>query len=120
MKIKYFELAKKVSRKSDHHSYHIGAVIVNKNKILNVGFNRLKTHPKSNHPFQHLHAEIDCLLGLDYEILKGSTMYIFRQDKQGDPALSRSCSSCMAAIRVSGIKYLCYTGNKKYIKERVK
>jgi len=117
MKIKYFELAKKLSKKSDHHSYHLGAVIVKKNRILNVGFNRNRTHPKSPHKYKYLHAEIDAIIGLDFEKLKGSTIYVFRENKQGGLALARPCSSCMTAIKTSGIKNLCYTTYGSYKKE---
>lgn len=119
MKIKYFDLAKKVSRKSDHRNYHIGAVIVKKNKILSFGFNREKTHPKSLQPFQHLHAEIDAIIGVEYEDLQGSTIYVFRENKQGQLAMSKPCMFCQAAIKQARIKNLCYTVYGGYKKETV-
>ena len=119
MKIKYFDLAKKLSKKSDHKHYHLGSVIVKKNKIIGIGWNRGRTHPKSPHKYKHLHAEIDAIIGLDFAQLKGSTIYVFRENKQGGLALAKPCSSCMEAIKTSGIKNLCYTTYGSYKKETV-
>jgi len=119
MKIKFFELAKRVSKKSDHRSYHLGAVIVKKNRVLSIGFNRNRTHPKSPHKFKYLHAEIDAIIGLDFKDLYGSVIYVYREDKLGRLALSKPCESCMEAIKASGIKYLCYTIDNGYKKELI-
>lgn len=119
MKQKYFDLAKKLSKKSDHNHYHIGSAIIKKNKVLGLGFNRARTHPRSPHPYQHLHSEIDALIGISFEQLKGSTIYNYRENKQGGLALARPCPSCMTSIKSSGIKYLCYTTYGNYKKENV-
>lgn len=117
--IKFFDLAKKLSFKADYH-HKLGAVIVNKNKVLGIGFNKPnKTHTKSNHPFKTIHAELDSILGLSKEDLKGSTIYIYRQHKNGSPLLAKPCEHCQELLKLAQIKYVCYTSNGGYIKEKV-
>ena len=40
---KYFELAKNASKFSDFHKQSIGAVVIDKNHVLSVGWNTQKT-----------------------------------------------------------------------------
>lgn len=114
MKIKYFELAKQLSFKSDHHSHKLGAVIIRKNKIVGLGFNKYKTHPKSFHPWKHTHAEFDALLGCSREDLKGASIYVYRQTKSGIRALSKPCASCMSMLTQAGISDIFYTTEGGY------
>jgi len=109
MKQRYFDLAKKLSVKSSHPKHQLGCVIVNKNRIIGVGFNKFKTHTKSNHAFQMLHAEVDALLGLDRSVLKGCSVYVYRETKDGIPAMSRPCQACQIALKDAGIKTVHYT-----------
>jgi deoxycytidylate deaminase len=117
MKPKFFELAKKLSKKSDYSQYHLGACVVKKNRVLGIGFNRNRTHPKANSLYHYLHAEIDSLLGLNFTQLKNATMYIYRETKLGAPALAKPCPSCRIAIENSGIKRIIYTTHLGYTEE---
>jgi tRNA(Arg) A34 adenosine deaminase TadA len=119
MKQKYFDLARKMSYKSDHADYRLGAVVVKKNKILGVGYNRNKTHTKSPHPYRHLHAEIDALLGISHDDLRNAEMYVWRHIKNGERAMAKPCASCMQAIRVARIRKLYYTIDNGYTEEVV-
>lgn len=119
MKSKFFKLAKKLSEKSDHHSHHLGCVIVNKNSVISVGFNQLKTHSKSPHKYKMLHAEISALLGNTYRELKGCTAYIYREHRSGEKALAKPCPSCEIALKEAGIKKVCYTTEEGYKEERL-
>ena len=117
--IKYFDVARKLSYKSDYH-HKLGAVIVNKNKIVGLGFNKPnKTHTKSNHPFKTIHAKLDAMLGVSRENLKGATIYIYREHKNGSPLIAKPCKHCQELIRMAEIKYVCYTSNGTYIKEKL-
>jgi len=102
MKPKYFELAKKLAKKSDHHTYKIGCVIVYKNKVTAVGFNQLKTHSKSIHKFKMLHAELDAIIGSGD--LNGCDAYVFRGNRFGQPRLSKPCPACEQALIAAGIR----------------
>ncbi len=106
---KFFKVCKKVAIYSDHHQHKIGAVIVKRNKILSTGFNKLKTHPLSPHPFRSCHAEFVAISFLSSEQLKGSTIFVYRETKQGELANSRPCSYCYSLIKSKGIKKIVYT-----------
>lgn len=109
MKLKYFELAKKIARKSTS-KYKLGCVVVRKNKVINVGFNDMtKTHPKSNAYYNMLHAEVDALIGLDFENTKNCDVYVFREHKDGKLALAKPCPTCMMALNKAGVKNIYYT-----------
>lgn len=109
MKAKFFKLCKKLSTCSDHHQHRLGALVVNKDKILGVGFNSLRTHPKSPHEFKSVHAEFMAINSCDPETLKGATLYVYRENRSGNVVNSKPCVSCMTLILNSGIKRIYYT-----------
>lgn len=104
-----FRICEKVSEFSDHHQHKIGAAVVKGRKILSTGFNKLKTHPLSPHPFKSCHAEFMAIKYLDKDALEGATIYVFRKNKRGEIANSKPCPSCYQLIADSGIKEICYT-----------
>lgn len=109
-----FELAKKLSKKSNY-CHQLGAVVAKRNKVLGVGFNNpFKTHPRSNNRFKNIHAELDAILGLSKEELAGATIYVYRQHRNGSPANSKPCSYCQMLIKQAGIAKVCYTDNNDY------
>ena len=114
MKRKFFELAKKLSAKSNHPKHQLGCVIVDKNRIVSVGFNKIKTHTKSTHAFQMLHAELDAIIGVDKEELRGCTAYLYRNTKNGNLAISKPCLACEMALKEAGVKTVHYTVDGGY------
>jgi deoxycytidylate deaminase len=108
MNIKFFDLAKKISKLSDHKNFHIGCVIVRGGKVISVGTNKVKTHPKSRHPFFSLHAEMAAIL-LAKQDLKHCEMYVFRALRDSTLALSKPCQYCLEMITEAGIKEVHYT-----------
>ena len=118
MKLKYFELCKTLIKKSTHHQHHLSCVIVNKNKIISMGWNQIKTSPKSPHKYNMLHAEIHALLGVPYEKLKGCKAYVYRQDKNGNLAISKPCKACETALKLAGIKKVYYSTKNGYTEEK--
>lgn len=104
----FMRLAKRASLHSTHPKHQLGAVLVHGNRVISVGFNKFKTSPRSPHPYNYLHAEIDTLLGLDYSVTKGATMYIYRE-ANGLPALSKPCESCQIALDNAGVRRVYYT-----------
>lgn len=113
------DLARKVSYKSQYDKYKIGAVICNKSKILGIGFNRHKTHPKAPNKYKFLHAEIDACLGVNEGQLDKSTIYVFRARKDGTMGLAKPCSTCHGFLSSVGVKTMVYTTNDGIKKERV-
>jgi deoxycytidylate deaminase len=108
MNIKFFDLAKKVSKLSNHKHHKIGSVLVRGNKVISMGTNHIKTHPRSTHPFKSLHSEMAAIL-LAKQDLKGCDMYVFRETKNGTKALSRPCQYCWELISQVAIKDVHFT-----------
>lgn len=113
MKLKYFDLAKKISKLSTHPQFKIGCVIVKGNKVISVAFNEIKTHPKSTHPYGQLHAEISAVLDADRDELQKAEAYVYRQHWNGVWAIAKPCQYCELALIKSGIKTVHYTDNSK-------
>lgn len=118
MNLKFFDLAKKVSKLSNHHHHKIGSVIVRGSKIISVGTNNIKTHPKSTHPHFSLHSEMAAVL-LAKQDLHGCEIYVYRETKDGIPAISRPCAYCFPFIREAGIKEVYYSINGTYKAEEI-
>lgn len=118
MKAKYLTLAKQASLKSDHSNYPMGCVIVKGNRILGVGHNMCRTHPKSPHKFKSIHAEFMAALNAGYSI-DGATVYVFRQFKDGTPAIARPCSDCWKFLHACGVKEVIYSCQGTFKKEQI-
>jgi len=115
---RYLRIAKELSINSDHAQHKIGAVIVNKNRIVSKGWNQLKTHSKSPHPYKSIHSEFDAVNKANPEQLKGATIYIYREHKNGECAISRPCPSCFSMLKSKGIEKIVYTSEKE-VKEEI-
>lgn len=127
---RYYSLAEKASFFSDYKKCHIGCIAVYKNRIIAVGYNTNKTSPLQAEYNKYrdyvlppqkngIHAEMSCLIkikDMDIDFSK-VVLYIYREDFNGNLAISRPCMACEHAIRDYGIKHIHYTGNMKYIYE---
>lgn len=108
MKMKFFDLARKLAKCSNHPKCKLGAVIVRKNRVISMGVNKLKTHPRSNNKYKTLHAEIAAIISADRKDLRGADIYVYRENIYG-LAMAKPCESCMLAIQEAGIKNIYYT-----------
>ncbi len=121
MKLKYFALARTISKKSKSFP-KLGCVIVQKNKVVSLGFNnREKTHPKCKTRENKIHAELHALIGVAAESLKGSHVYVYREYASGELAMSKPCEYCHAALVEAGVKKVFFTthgGYDNYIIEK--
>lgn len=125
----YFAAAKAVSKLSDHKQ-PLGAVVVLKHRIISSGCNsnvkcnplqaKLDTERYGIECPGKCHAEIDALLPLikNKIDLSNASIYIFRQHKNGEPAIARPCEGCERVIRSLGIKKVFYTIENGFAKER--
>ena len=111
---RYFELAKRMARKSNHYQYKLGCVIVNRGRIVGIGINKLKTHPRSWHDYSMIHAELDAILSVPVADLKDATVYVYRQTKAGELALAKPCRTCQKMLRDCNIRKVCYTTDGGY------
>lgn len=119
MRMNFFELAKKLSFKSDYPPHKLGAVIVKRNSIIGIGFNKTKTHPKAKTRYKTIHAEMAAILNTRMEDLSGCSIYIYRETKDGIPALAKPCEYCLELIKQVGIKNIYYSDTNGYKHERI-
>lgn len=108
-KQKIMDLARRLASKSNHPQHKVGCVIVKKGRIIDVGFNQLKTHTKSKAYGCYLHAEVHALLGNALEVTCGATVYVVRSRRCGSTGISKPCPSCEAALRAAGVKDVYYS-----------
>lgn len=127
---RYYSLAENASSFSDYKKCHIGCVAVYKNKVIAVGYNTNKTNPLQAEYNKYrdytlppqkngIHAEMSCLIkikDMDIDFSK-VIFYIYREDFNGNLAISRPCVACEHALRDYGIKHIHYTDNMKYVYE---
>lgn len=92
--------------------FKLGAAIVKRGKVLVVGNNSSKTHPKfgSKDNYMTMHAEGNALfnakkLGID---VKGAMMVVYRKNW----LCAKPCDSCQKLIKNAGIKKVIYTNNE--------
>jgi len=103
-------LAKRLSEKSDHPKFKLGCVIFKKNNVVSVGFNKMKTHPRSPHHWKMIHAEFHALLGVSPSDLLGSSVFVYRENhKSGNVGLAKPCKVCEKMLHDVGIKEVYYT-----------
>jgi|SRR5581483_1298042 len=113
----FINLAKKASEKSDHHKYKMGCVIAKGNKVLGIGFNTNKTHPRSPHTYKSIHAEFMAWMNAGYSDIAGATAYVFRQQKDGTLAMAKPCECCWQFLVESGVSEVVYSFEGTYKKE---
>lgn len=111
---KHFELARRLSKKSNHYQYRLGCVIVRHKTVIGIGYNQLKSHPKSPHAWKMIHAEFHALLGAIPSELNGADVYVYREHKDGSLAMARPCPSCHKMLEACGVRTINFTTEKGY------
>lgn len=135
MKKKFFKAAKEESYLSDYDKQHIGAVAIYKDKVIlarahnskktnttQYYYNKYRATNSSNilstparaHAETNLYRKIR-YLDIDFADV---SVYIYRQFKNGTPAMARCCNSCERLLRDLGIKKICYSVNNGYVEEK--
>jgi deoxycytidylate deaminase len=117
--MKFLKLLKKLKNLSTHPVHQMGCVIAKKNQVISIGFNKYKTSPRSKHPYGYIHAELSAVLDNKFTDLNGATAYIYRETKDGIPAISKPCPSCMHTLKLAGIKKICYSNNGSFKEEKL-
>ena len=91
--------------------YHLAAILKRGKKVVRVGENTYKTHPKFKSTYadgttgSHMHAEMNVLRFAK----PGDTIEVIRFLKTGGMAMAKPCEHCMRFIREAGIKEVRYT-----------
>ena len=116
---RFISIAREVSNLSDYKKVKIGAVIVLKREIISVGYNKHKSHPimkvfnKKYRGFNtkesNIHAEMQALVKCKHINIKGATIYIYRELKDGSLGNCFPCPACQRRIITAGIKRIVYT-----------
>ena len=73
------------------------SIIVSKNKIISIGINQLKTHPKAKkhgYRFNEVHSELDAFLKI--KKTGNYKLFNFRFNRFGEMRMSRPCKKCMS------------------------
>lgn len=126
----YFRAAKAVSELSNYPIHKMGCVVVKRHRVVSSGHNhktkccalqaKLDTEKYGVQCPGKFHAEIMALLPLMKAKvdLKGSSIFVYRQHKNGTLAMARPCSSCQKVIKELGIKKVFYTIENGYAVEK--
>lgn len=105
--IKWINLAKKMALKSNYIKYRMAAICIKSGRIIGVGFNKHKDgYAKDKKYFQRdHHAELDLILSIDKDILKGSEVYVAGLTRAGSCVWSsKPCPICQQNLKQHGIK----------------
>ncbi len=123
LKNKFFRVAREQMFLSDHE-VRMGAVMVINSKVYYSSHNRRKkTNPLIDIHYpefvQSIHAELNALIKYNEvrfgKLPKGTSMYVYREDRAGNVKLSKPCKTCQKLMRTAGIKRVFYsteTGTK--------
>lgn len=125
----WFLQAKKEMGKSTFTRVHIGCVIVKGNKVLGRGHNQEKSHPKQRYlnrkckehdtEDSYLHSELNAILHATTDKLEGASIYLYREDNNGNICCCKPCPACEFVIRQVGITTVYYTDKNKFVKEEL-
>ena len=92
--------------------YHLAAILRRNGRVIKVGENTNKTHPKFKRKYKdgswgsHMHAEMNVLRFAQ----PGDELEVMRFNKCGDDfSMAKPCAWCMRYIRDAGIKKVKYT-----------
>lgn len=114
----------KFAEANDGSNIRFAAALVRNNKIVSVGFNRMKSHPlqakfAKNEMAIFLHAEVHAIKNAlkDYTVeeLSKMDMYVVRVKKPKSYSehyvwgLAKPCCGCQRAIAEFGVKRVVYT-----------
>lgn len=92
-------------------THQLCALVINKNRVLSVGYNSNKTHPIMDTTMRQLHAECSAVLRCPDADLKGCDVIVARARSEGRAGLARPCRACQSILKRRGVKRVFYTTN---------
>lgn len=105
----FLRLAKNVSKHAQFR-VRIGAVLVTNGHPICVGFNKTKYNSKFSHlQEQSLHAEMVCLKTSGRAYIDKSSIFVYRESKDGIPAMAKPCKNCQKLLKNFGVKRMIYS-----------
>ena len=139
MKERYFKFARQASMQATYTGSHrfspmIGAIAEYKGSIVATAWNTNKTSPlqaryniyrfNADTP-DKAHAEVSLIHKLRWKF--GDSIdwarvhiYLYREYKDGNLALSRPCQACLMMLKELGIKKIMYTTEDGFVEEKFK
>jgi deoxycytidylate deaminase len=108
--LRLMDIARKVSKTVDYKFRH-GTVIAKGSRVLGLGVNSNKTHPKSTSRFKTVHSEHQALINSGLSEIQGATAYVYRETRDGVPAMSKPCSSCTKLLKDAGVRKVYFSIN---------
>ena len=106
---------------SDCPTYRIGAALMRRGQVVSRGRNIFKkSHTKSRTMFNGIHAEFNCLHGIDPGKIRNCVLFVARITKAGSISMARPCDGCRELLRECGIKVFYYTDyNGDVVREKL-
>lgn len=105
-------MAKKAVRFSTS-KFRLGAAIVSGRKVVSIGYNQmLRTNPlvRKYDQFKAIHAEVSAIIRIkNKELLRGSTLVVYRETKNGVQEIAKPCDVCQKIMRDFGIIEVYYS-----------
>lgn len=105
---KKLRIAQDAARSSTHAKYRLGSALFRGNRLLAIGRNQIKTHPKSPHDYRMVHAEIDVLLRVAPKLIAGTCLLVVRVLRNDTLASSKPCHACWKMAVTLGVKKIIY------------
>lgn len=94
---------------ANSQTFMLAAILAKGKKILSIGHNTSKTHPKSYHPYKSIHAELSAILKANDD-LEGSTIYVARTSRNiRKIGMAKPCRYCMEMLMDVGVQKVWYT-----------
>ena len=100
---------------SNGRTYHVAAILRRNGKVVKIGENTDKTHPRFKRQYEdgtwasHMHAEMNVLRFAK----PGDELEVMRFSKcNHEITMAKPCCICMQAIKDAGIKKVRYTNWK--------
>lgn len=102
------ELEKEINPRTRHYAF-----ILNKNKILSIGRNSLKTHPQvlkyGYRENSTIHAELSAIIKSGTVLHKNNKLITFRFDKSGNLNNGKPCKFCQKLLKEMKVKEVWYS-----------
>lgn len=92
-------------------SHSVAAIILNKNKVVSIGYNSRKTSPMMvGTRMSMFHAECDALSRCVVDT-RGLDIVVARSRRSGLPGMAKPCEHCHSMLKKFGIRKVIYTTN---------
>lgn len=114
-----YETARDAAKLVTHSRYRVGAALYRGSRLISIGFNCDKTHPRQNSIFRWQHAECNCLLGTRKLDLRNAVLFVVRVTRRGRIRISKPCDDCQEILRAAGVRHVYYinrAGERDYLR----